>query len=150
MSFLQNCLLWLPKQTNLCLILGATKGYQGNEDEEKEKELHRKLNSAIKSFAQDQPRIRYIDIDDCVQDASDFEGGLNHFSTRVYYEIAQAMIRVIREVTGKQVESYSSGMVWFDEWVLTVRKTIKKVIHPKGKLYGRLKGFYDRVYKHRK
>lgn len=150
LSFLQNCLLWLPKQTHLCLILGATKLYFGNEKEEDEKVRHGKLNDAIMSFAQKHPRIHVISIDDCARDASDFEGGLNHFSTRVYYEIAQAMIRVIREVTGKQVESYSSGMIWFDKWVLSVRKTIKKVIRPEGKLYGGLKGFYDRIYKHRK
>lgn len=150
MDFLRKCLLWLPKHTNLCLILGATKLYQGDEDEEKEKELHQRLNEAIKSFALGQPRIHFIDIDDCVKDASDFEGGLNHFSTRVYYEIAQAMVRVIREVTGKQVESYSSGMVRFDDWILKTRKIVKNVLRPEGKLYGKMKVFYDRIYKHRR
>ena len=150
LSFLQNCMLWLPKQTHLCLILGATKGYQGDEKEEKEKELHQKLNSAIKSFAQDQPRIHYIDIDDCVSDASDFEGGLNHFSTKVYYEIAQAMLRVIREVTGQQIESYSSRMIWFDGWIMKIRKSLKNKLRPEGKLYEKMKSFYDRIYKHRR
>ncbi len=150
LKFLQNCIQWLPKRTNLCLILGATKFYQGNEDEEEEKRKHQILNDEIKVFANKQPRVHYIAIDDCIRDASDFAGGLNHFSTRVYYEIAQAMIRVLREVTGMQVESYSSGMVRIDSVIMKVRKGLKRLMRPEGKLYEKMKSVYNKIYKNRK
>ena len=134
LDFLRKCLQWLPE----------------HEEEEEEKRKHQILNAAIKSFAHEQSRIHYIDIDDCVRDASDFAGGLNHFSTRVYYEIAQAMIRVIREVTGKQVESYSSGMVRLDGVIMSVRKGLKRLVRPEGKLYETMKGVYNKIYKNRK
>ena len=40
-SFLEKCLAWLPEETSLCLILGATKLFDGQEPV---KERHRRLN----------------------------------------------------------------------------------------------------------
>ena len=145
-SFLQNCLSWLPEDTHLCLILGATRLFDGQEDV---KERHRLLNQAIKAFSQDHPRIKYIDIDDCINDPSDFAGEINHFSSRVYYEIAQRIIEVIQSVTGKELKSYSSKMVMLDNLTLKVRKMLKKVISPDSAIYRKFKDIYNRIYKNR-
>ena len=145
-SFLQDCLEWLPEETSLCLILGATKLFAGQEDVQ---ERHRRLNEAVKAFSQDQPRIRFIEIDDCIHDPSDFAGEINHFSSRVYYEIAQRIIEVIRSVTGQRIGSYSSNMVLVDNLTLRVRKLLKKVLSPDSALYRGFKGVYDKIYKHR-
>ena len=145
-TFLRNCLAWLPEDTSLCLILGATKLFEGQEEV---KERHRRLNEAIKAFSSDHPRIRYIEIDDCLNDPSDFAGEINHYSSRVYYEIAQRMIEVIRSVTGKEMDSYSSGMVWVDNLTLRVRKLLKKMLRPDSSGYRALKSVYDKIYKKR-
>lgn len=145
-TFLRNCLAWLPEDTSLCLILGATKLFEGQEEV---KERHRRLNEAIKAFSLDHPRIRYIEIDDCLNDPSDFAGEINHYSSRVYYEIAQRMIEVIRSVTGKEMDSYSSGMVWVDNLTLRVRKLLKKMLRPDSSGYRALKSVYDKIYKKR-
>lgn len=145
-SFLQNCLNWLPEDTHLCLILGATRLFDGQEDV---KERHLRLNQAIKAFAQDHPRIKYIDIDDCVNDPSDFAGEINHFSSRVYYEISQRIIGVIQSVTGKELKSYSSKMVMLDNLTLTVRKVLKKAISPDSAIYRWFKDVYNKIYKNR-
>lgn len=146
-GFLQNCLNWLPEKTHLCLILGATKCFDGAEVE---KRKHKALNDAIIMFSKRHERISYIEIDNCVHDASDFADGINHFSTRVYYEIAQAMIRIIEQRTGKQVQSYSSSMVVIDGIILKMRRGLKKVLKPQGIVYGGLKKVYNRIYKNRK
>ena len=146
-NFLQNCLNWLPEKTHLCLILGATKCFDGAEVE---KSKHKALNDAIIMFAKRHERISYIEIDNCVHDSSDFADGINHFSTRVYYEIAQAMIRIIEQRTGKQVQSYSSSMVVIDGMILKIRRGLKKVLKPKGMVYGGLKKVYNIIYKNRK
>lgn len=146
-DFLHNCMQWLPKKTAICLILGATKIYEGAEGE---KAKHKKLNDAIKAYAKSNHRISYIDIDDIVKDSSDFEGGINHYSTRVYYEIAQAMIKTIEKITGKQMQSYSSRMIVIDRFLLGIRKVVKRVLKPNGKLYAWLKEIYNKAYKQRK
>ena len=145
-SFLQHCLEWLPINTTLCLILGATKIYEGSEDV---KLRHLNINEAIKSFSLDHPRIKYIEVDDCVHDYSDFEGGINHFSAKVYYEIALRIILNIRQITGQQVQSFSSNIVLFDKIILSIRYRLKRFIRPGSSLYSRLKVIYDFIYKKR-
>ncbi len=145
-SFLQKCLEWLPEETSLCLILGATKLFDGQEDV---KERHRKLNEAIKAYSQEHPRIKLVEIDDCIHDSSDFAGEINHYSSRVYYELAQRILHVIQSVTGKRLDSYSSRMVMVDNLTLKVRKILKKILNPDSAIYRKLKAVFDKVYKKR-
>ncbi len=146
-SFLERCMDWLPEKSHLCLILGATKVYDGDEDA---RTSHQRLNEAIKTFTKDHARVSCVEIDDCIQDKSDFEGGINHFSTRVYYKLAQQIISVIHSVTGREIGSYSSTITRFDSTVLKIRKRIKRMIKTEGKLYRMLKKVYNKVYKERK
>ena len=145
-SFLQKCLDWLPKETTLCLVLGATRGFDGQDDV---KQRHLGINEAVKSLAQNHPRIKFIEIDDCIKGPSDFEGEINHFSSRVYYEIAQRLIAVIQSVTGKKMDSYSSKMVLMDSLTLKVRKVLKKALSQDSAIYRGFKSVYDRIYKKR-
>lgn len=146
-SFLNKCLEWLPQKTHLCLILGATKLYDGAE---RQKARHRSLNDAIKAFAADHPQVKYIEIDDCIHDPSDFAGALNHYSARVYYELAQEMIRVIQKITGNKIDSYSSRIVLFDKWVLKIRKVLKSLFSADSVAYRKMKAVYNRIYKQRR
>lgn len=145
-TFLQKCLQWLPERTTLCLILGATRLYEGEEDLQ---ERYRHLNEAVKAFSLDHPRIKYIEIDDCVSHPSDFVDGVNHFSAKVYYEIALRIIGVIQSVTGQKMESYSSKMVLMDSLTMKVRKVLKKALSPDSAIYRGVKSVYDRIYKKR-
>ena len=145
-SFLEKCLEWLPKETSICLVLGVTKNYDGQESV---KQRHLGINEAVKAFSMNHPRIKYVEIDDCIKGPSDFEGGINHFSSRVYYEIAQRLIAVIQSVTGKQMDSFSSKMVLVDNLTLKVRKVLKKALNPNSALYRGVKSVYDKIYKKR-
>ena len=145
-SFLEKSLKWLPQKTHLCLILGATKLFDGADSQ---KARHRKLNEAIKAFAVDNPRIKYIEIDDCIHDSSDFAGALNHYSARVYYELAQKIINIIQLATGMKMASYSSRIVLFDKWVLKTRKVLKRLFSTDSFAYKKMKAVYNRIYKKR-
>ena len=145
-SFLQKCLDWLPEETSLCLVLGATKGFDGQEDV---KLLHLGINEAVKAFALEHSRIKYVEIDDCISGPSDFEGEINHFSSRVYYEIAQRLIAVIQSVTGKKLDSYSSKMVMVDNLTLKVRKVLKSILNPDSSAYKKFKAVFNKIYKKR-
>lgn len=66
LEFLENCLEWLPEKTTLCLILGATRFI----DEHNMVGIrHKMLNSAIKGFAKSHSRIRFIEVDDFIEDS---------------------------------------------------------------------------------
>ena len=145
-TFLQKCLRWLPEETSLCLILGATSIYEG---EEIAKKRHRQLNDAVKAFSFNHPRIKYIEIDDCVKDSSDFADGINHLSARAYYELAKKLLDVIQAVTGKKMDSYSSRIVLVDNLTLKVRKILKKVLNPDSPVYRKFKSVFNKVYKNR-
>lgn len=145
-SFLKKCLNWLPHKTVLCLILGATTVFEGNENV---KNHHRVLNEAIKSFSAINPRIKYIEIDDCIHDSSDFMGGIDHLSARVYYEMSQKMIQVIRQVSGIEVKSFSKGIVSWDSCVLRIRNNIKRHLAQDTVVFRGMKRVYNAVYKHR-
>lgn len=127
LQFLQKCLEWLSEHTKLCLILGATKSVADNDIV---KLRHEKLNSAIKVFAESQPRISYIEVDDFITDTSDYTDGINHFSARVYYELAQAIAETIRKAIGKEVVTRSSGTVAFDRVMMKMRKCLSLVVSP--------------------
>lgn len=146
LTFLDRCLERLPRETSICLILGAVDTY---EKDDPIKDYHRKLNGAILSYAKQQPRIKCLEIDNCVHDQSDFVDGINHFSTRVYYEIAQKMILIIKEVTGKRVSAYSSYLVLTDSIIIKIREFLKRIIRPDSIVYKLMKGVYNRVYKER-
>ena len=145
-SFLQKCLDWLPEKTHLCLILGTTKMYDVEDDVQ---QRHRKLNDAIKSFAVYHPRIKYVEIDDCIHDSSDFEGGINHFSSRVYYEIAQRIISTIQSITGIKINAYSSWIIIIDNLVLRIRTAIKSIFKQDSSIYSFMKKAYNKIYKQR-
>lgn len=145
-TFLKNCLQWLPSSTTLCLILGATQYYNGNADVV---QRHKNLNKAIVEFAKTNPRIKYVALDDCIHDSSDYVDNINHFSSRVYYNLAQKMILVIQQVTGVKIRSFSSKILFFDRLILKIRQGLKKIVSSDTGLYRMLKAIYNKIYKNR-
>lgn len=138
-QFLQDCLSWLPKKTTICIILGAT---YGNSDEA---ERHKALNKAVKSLASTESRIRFIDVDEFAKSAADFTDGLNHYQTRVYYEIAQAMIRIAGEVTGTKFQGYGVSKAKRDKVLVKMRNIIKKHLNSRGQLFRILQRVYRTI-----
>ena len=135
-QFLKDCLEWLPAKTTLCIILGATFG--NSEDALR----HKALNEAVKKLSIIEPRIKYIDVDEFAHGASDFTDGLNHYQTRVYYEIAQAMIHITREKTGKQITGYGRYKIVTNTILSKVKKIVRKIVRQDTRVYKWLKHTY--------
>ena len=138
-QFLIDCLSWLPYKTTICVIFGAT---FGNGDEANR---HKALNDAVKSLAATEPRIRFIDVDEFARKASDFTDGLNHYQTRVYFEIAQAMIRIAAEVSGVQLKGYGASKARRDRVLVNIRNVIKKHLSNDGGLFKILQKVYRMI-----
>ena len=144
-DFLNKCMSWLPEKTHLCLILGATTIYDG---QEKLKEKHRILNNAIIRYSENHPRIKYINIDALIKDKSDFTDGLNHYSSRIYYELSKEIIRITYERTGGILSSYSTSRVIMNSIMQRIKGAIRKRINNKGPFYCMLKKVYKCVCNH--
>lgn len=138
-QFLIDCLSWLPYKTTICVIFGAT---FGNGDEANR---HKALNDAVKSLAATEPRIRFIDVDEFARNASDFTDGLNHYQTRVYFEIAQAMIRIAAEVSGAQLKGYGASKARRDRVFVKIRNVIKKHLSNDSGLFKILQKVYRMI-----
>ena len=138
-QFLIDCLSWLPNKTTICVILGAT---YGNGDEANR---HKALNDAVKSLAVIEPRIRFIDVDEFAKNTSDFTDGLNHYQTRVYFEIAQAMIRIAADVTGAQLKGYGASKAKRDKMLVKMRNVIKKHLNNDSGFFKMLQKVYRKM-----
>lgn len=143
-QFLEDSIRWLSPKTTLCVILGATLRLPGYEQIA---DRHQEINQVVKELAIRNPRLRYIDVDGFVKTYKDITDGINHYQTRIYYEIAQAMIAIIKDVTGYQVASTSKVHVLLVRWMKWLRPFMKKLISPKSKLYKFLQKVYFKITK---
>ncbi len=57
--------------------------------------FHRLLNEKIRNWSQDKPEVILLPIDKYIHDSKDFTNSINHFSKRVYYDLARDLIETI-------------------------------------------------------
>lgn len=143
-KFLVDCLSWLPSKTTLCIILGVTTPILGETDILYH---HKEINSVVKKMAAHNNRLKYIDVNDFVKTSKDVTDSINHYQTRVYYEIAQAMISVINETTNIEVKSVNKAMVLLIRMTKQIRPFVKRILSSDSKLYHNLQTIYSKVIK---
>lgn len=86
----------------LCLMLGSETPYLANKLAFRQgRELYYKeLNTRIRKWAEQEPRVCYIDFNDFIKGQSSFDGNINHFTRDVYYKAAVRADEIILKVTG--------------------------------------------------
>lgn len=138
-QFLLDSLAWLPKTTTLCIILGATLPIDGFEDTAAH---HRMINAVVKEVAGKNMRLQYIDVDEFIKSKNDITDHINHYQTRVYYDIAQAMISIVNSITGKDIQQMNRSVITFDMWLKRAKSVVKRHITPNSRMYKWLKKGY--------
>ena len=103
---------------------------------------HAAINNVVKELASINKRLRFIDVDEFVKSEKDITDSINHYQTRVYYEIAQAMIRVINEVSNIRVSSANITNLWLINILKKIRPVIKNTISPESRIYQWLQQIY--------
>ena len=106
---------------------------------------HKALNDAVKTLAAIEPRVKFIDVDEFAKSDADFTDGLNHYQTRVYFEIAQAMIRIAGEVTGAQLKGYGASKARRDKMLVKMRNVIKKHLNNDSGFFKMLQKVYRKI-----
>lgn len=131
----EDFLVWsldhLPASTTLCIILGAT---LSSPHTQTIAERHRQINEVVIKIAASNPRLRYIRVDDFIKSERDITDSINHYQTRVYYEIAQEMLRIIKGITGQQVIGVNKCYIILDSILKSLKPTVKSVLSSTPKL----------------
>lgn len=138
-EFLKQTLNWLPERTTLCIILGATYPLPG---EEAHSAYHRGINKAVKELAANTPRLKFIEMDNIASKPDDFCGNINHFSSRVYYSLASAMVDIMEISSGIAVHRASRSKVAFITVLNVIRGFMKKHLSKESRTYHALKKVY--------
>ena len=144
-KFLLDTLDRLSPKTTLCIILGVT--HPILESSEQIAKRHATINDVVKDVASTNTRLKYIEVDDFVKTRKDITDSINHYQTRVYYEIAQAMIQVIKDVTGVKVESSSKLFLLQVEIIKWIRPFVKRIVSQDSGIYSLLRKIYLKLTK---
>lgn len=100
----------LPKTTSLILILGSEidtektlEGYDGV------CEHHKKINQPIRDFAKQYDNIDLLEITELIQSDDDYAECINHFSRRIYAEMAKRIINMVNKRLGSEHLFYKNN-----------------------------------------
>ena len=101
----------LPKDCVLAIMLGGELYYEKNTFEAyMDRHLvHKKVNDAIRNWADGQENVRLIDVNKYLVDQSSFYDHFNHYIKPVYYALASEMVELVNEVTGSQITETSKA-----------------------------------------
>lgn len=99
----------LPEDCTLAIMLGGELYYEKNTFEAyMDRHLvHRKVNAAIRAWAENQHNVTLMDVNKYLVDQSSFYDHFNHYIKPVYYALAQEMVTIVNEATGAKVENTS-------------------------------------------
>lgn len=99
-----------PGEPVFVLLLGSEIEYEGENPEfANHAKRHREINERIKEFAVGKKRIRLVNMTDFIDSQEDYEDSINHFSRKVYYNLATAVCSCINNIFGKN-ENNDIGM----------------------------------------
>ena len=99
----------LSEKTQLIIILGSeipTEKIQPGYKDMANK--HSILNRAVEKFAENYKNITLINLTDFIKDDEDYTTCINHFSRRVYVEMAKAFANIANEKLGQEYLSVKS------------------------------------------
>ncbi len=87
-----------PGEPRFILLLGSTVPFEGeNAEFAGHEEFHAQINPLVREFAKDKDRIRLVDPGDYIRSTEDYADCCDHYSRRVYMEMASDIRRLISE-----------------------------------------------------
>lgn len=118
----------LSNDTLLVIMLGSETQFKGNEfaaykDREK---MHKEYNDAARVFAKDKENTTVLDVNNYITGQESFYKNINHFIPKIYYEMAQDMIKLINDWTGQKVAKTSFILKTIADTKQRIRKLLGK------------------------
>ena len=118
----------LPKETLMIIMLGSETQFEQNEfaaykDREKK---HKEYNDVAREFSKDKNNTTVLDVNNYITGQESFYKNINHFIPKVYYEMAQDMIKLINDWTGQRVAKTSFILKIVADTKQRIRKILGK------------------------
>ena len=118
----------LSEDTLLVIMLGSETQFEQNEfaaykDREKK---HKEYNDVARDFSKDKDNTTVLDVNKYITGQESFYKNINHFIPKVYYEMAQDMIKLINDWTGQRVAKTSFLLKLVADTKQRIRKLLGK------------------------
>lgn len=99
----------ISPKAHLALMLGSEIAFEGETRPAylNRAESHKRINAAIRKFAENNSRIHLVSITDFIESQADYSDGINHFQRKVYFQMAQRVNEILQEVTGQKFKEIS-------------------------------------------
>ena len=90
-------------------MLGGELYYEKNTFEAyKDRHLvHKKVNAAIRNWAEGQANVRLMDVNRYLLGQSSFYDHFNHYIKPVYYSLAADLVEIVNAATGSKIQNTS-------------------------------------------
>lgn len=84
-------------QAKLVIMTGTELEYMKNDNSAYHGRniIHKEINEAVNKYAQEQQNVFVFDVNNYIRSQDDFYNHYNHFTARVYYEMAQEIVKLI-------------------------------------------------------
>ncbi|MDD6134941.1 MAG: HAD-IIIC family phosphatase [Selenomonadaceae bacterium] len=130
----------LPQDTLLVLMLGSEiESEVNNEEFANSAPRHIEINNAVKELFKNQDNVEIINMTDFITSQDCFNGCTNHFSKKVYFEIAQRAAAIINTYTHANTVVYEP-----DSWHMKVKRRMAKFKHSFDKRMRKLKAKWEK------
>ncbi len=85
------------KTRKLVILLGSEKKYEKKTTPGyiNRHLLHKKINDKVREWAQNKENVKLIYLGDYIKNSSDYVDSINHFSKKIYYNLAEDIINII-------------------------------------------------------
>lgn len=123
----------IASKTKMVLVLGSELEYTLNQKPAyADRHLyHRQLNAAVRDWAKDKDRVRFIDINEILLDSSGFTNNINHFTRQTYYQMSTILASIIAETNGgrlKQNGEFVANLVHLFRRIKKLPKKLKALM----------------------
>lgn len=122
LNFIRN---HITENTLLVIMLGSEVPFENNHFEAymDRHELHKKYNDAVRLYAKDKENVKVLDVNKYITGQDCFYKHINHFTPKVYYEMAQDMVKLINDWIGITVAKSNKAMKNLGQIKLVVKKS---------------------------
>ena len=114
----------LAPDAALILVLGSEMPYEGNtQPAYQDRHVYNaRLNQLLRAWAQDKPRVAFIDVNRHLEGQSSFTNNINHFTRNVYYQMSKDLVEIVNRDQTLHLNQNSKASVY-------IRKNWRRLVN---------------------
>lgn len=125
---INDILSYLDKNSRLIVLLAAETPFNNDTNFKDKHIFHRKINDQIRRLSSNESRVDIIDVNKYITKQSDYFDSINHYSQRVYYELAKEVDKIIKQNIGVEIKLKNRYLWLLKDINKKIRRLIKKAL----------------------